>query len=124
MPEVAPVVASKSAVLVVSTLRKLTPFVVWALSGGRFPLALGVLQILCLDIGTDLLPALGLGNEPPSEGTLSRPPEGRHLIDRSLIVRVFGVLGPVEALMEMTAFVVALTAHQAAGRRDVEPEVT
>ena len=26
---------------------ELTPFVVWALSGGRFPLALGVLQILC-----------------------------------------------------------------------------
>ena len=40
---------------------ELTPFVVWALSGGRFPLALGVLQILCLDIGTDLLPALALG---------------------------------------------------------------
>ena len=36
---------------------ELTPFVVWALSGGRFPLALGVLQILALDIGTDLLPA-------------------------------------------------------------------
>ena len=44
---------------------ELTPFVVWALSGGRFPLALGVLQILCLDIGTDLLPALALGAEPP-----------------------------------------------------------
>ena len=35
---------------------ELTPFVVWALSGGRFPLALGVLQILALDIGTDTLP--------------------------------------------------------------------
>ena len=47
---------------------ELTPFVVWALSGGRFPLALGVLQILCLDIGTDLLPALALGAEPPDAG--------------------------------------------------------
>lgn len=89
---------------------ELTPFVVWALSGGRFPLALGVLQILCLDIGTDLLPALALGNEDPSPGVLRRPPEARHLIDRALLVRVFGVLGPVEALMEMTAFLVALTA--------------
>lgn len=89
---------------------ELTPFVVWALSGGRFPLALGVLQILCLDIGTDLLPALGLGNEPPSEGTLDRPPEARHLIDRPLLVRVFGVLGPAEALVEMSAFIVALVA--------------
>jgi magnesium-transporting ATPase (P-type) len=87
---------------------ELTPFVVWALSGGRFPLALGVLQILCLDIGTDLLPALALGAEPPSTGVLDRPPERRHVIDRRLVARVFGVLGPAEAAVEMTAFVVAL----------------
>jgi magnesium-transporting ATPase (P-type) len=89
---------------------ELTPFVVWALSGGRFPLALGVLQILCLDIGTDLLPALALGAEAPTPGVLDRPPERRHLIDPHLLGRVFGVLGPVEALFEMTAFVVALVA--------------
>jgi magnesium-transporting ATPase (P-type) len=87
---------------------ELTPFVVWALSGGRFPLALGVLQILCLDIGTDLLPALALGAEPPTERALRRPPEGRHLIDGVLVRRVFGVLGPAEAAVEMSAFVTAL----------------
>ncbi len=89
---------------------ELTPFVVWALSGGRFPLALGVLQILCLDIGTDLLPAIALGSEAASPGVLLRPPESRHLIDRPLLVRVFGVLGPTEAFAEMTAFIVALVA--------------
>ncbi|HET9017169.1 MAG TPA: cation-transporting P-type ATPase [Thermomicrobiaceae bacterium] len=89
---------------------ELTPFVVWALSGGRFPLAIGVLQVLALDIGTDLLPALALGAEAPTPGTLRRPPEGRHLIDGSLLRRVFGVLGPVEAVVEMLAFVVALAA--------------
>jgi magnesium-transporting ATPase (P-type) len=89
---------------------ELTPFVVWALSGGRFPLALGVIQILCLDIGTDLLPALALGAEPPSERALARPPMGRHLIDAPLLRRVFGVLGPAEAVVEMTAFLVALMA--------------
>jgi magnesium-transporting ATPase (P-type) len=89
---------------------ELTPFVVWALSGGRFPLALGVLQILCLDIGTDLLPALALGAEPPNERMLARPPLGRHLIDTPLLRRVFGVLGPTEAVVEMSAFVVALLA--------------
>ncbi|MDP2292406.1 MAG: cation-transporting P-type ATPase [Actinomycetota bacterium] len=87
---------------------ELTPFAVWALSGGRFPLALGVLQILCLDIGTDLLPALALGAEAPNPGALEQPPRGRHLIDGALLRRVFGVLGPTEAVMEMTAFVVAL----------------
>ncbi|HMM41929.1 MAG TPA: cation-transporting P-type ATPase, partial [Thermomicrobiales bacterium] len=43
---------------------ELTPFVVWALSGGTVPLALGVLQVLCLDIGADILPALA-GQSPP-----------------------------------------------------------
>jgi magnesium-transporting ATPase (P-type) len=83
---------------------ELTPFVIWALSGGQFPLALGVLQILALDIGTDLLPALALGGEKPSKGMLRRPPERRHLMDRRLMFRVFCVLGPVEAAIEMTAF--------------------
>ncbi|TQJ36659.1 cation-translocating P-type ATPase [Arthrobacter sp. SLBN-122] len=83
---------------------ELTPFVIWALSGGHFPLALGVLQILALDIGTDLLPALALGAEPPGRHVLARPPERRHLMDRRLIIRVFCILGPVEAAMEMTVF--------------------
>ncbi|WP_426225964.1 cation-translocating P-type ATPase [Pseudarthrobacter sp. DSP2-3-2b1] len=83
---------------------ELTPFVIWALSGGQFPLALGVLQILALDIGTDLLPALALGGEAPSKGVLRRPPERRHLMDRALMFRVFCILGPVEAAVAMAAF--------------------
>jgi calcium-translocating P-type ATPase len=89
---------------------ELTPFLIWGLSGGRFPLAIGVLQVLCLDIVTDLLPALALGAEPPSPGLLSRPLTGRHLIDSSLLRRVFGVLGPTEALIEMAAFMTGLFA--------------
>lgn len=88
---------------------ELAPFAVWALSGGQFPLALSVLQILFLDIGTDLLPALALGGEPPGKNVLKRPPERRHLMDRTLMIRVFAVMGPVEALFEMTAFTVVLT---------------
>ncbi|TJY70433.1 cation-transporting P-type ATPase [Arthrobacter sp. CAU 1506] len=87
---------------------ELTPFVVWALSGGSFPLALGVLQILFLDIGTDLLPALALGSERAGKGVLQRPPERRHLMDSALLVRVFAVLGPVEAVCEMTAFTLTI----------------
>jgi magnesium-transporting ATPase (P-type) len=83
---------------------ELTPFAVWALSGGRFPLALGVLQILCLDLGTDQLPALALGTERPGPGALSRTLRGRHLLDRALLARVFLVLGPTEAIMEIAAF--------------------
>ena len=87
---------------------ELAPFVVWGLSAGRFPLAIGVLQVICIDIVTDLLPALALGAEPPSPGLLERPLRGRHLIDRALLWRVFVVLGPTEAVVELAAFVTGM----------------
>ena len=89
---------------------ELAPFVVWALSGGQFPLAIGVLQVLALDIGTDVLPALALGAEPPGRHLLDGPPVRRHLLDRPLFVRAFGVLGPVEATVELVAFLAAFVA--------------
>lgn len=86
---------------------ELTPFMLWALSAGDLPLAIGVLQVLALDIGTDMLPALALGAEPPRAGIM----RGRHrtaLVDRSLLVRAFGVLGPTEAVCSMSVFVAVL----------------
>ena len=90
---------------------ELTPFVVWALSGGRFPLALGVLQVLCLDIGTDILPAVALGAEPPSHRALAQPPLARHLVDRALLLRSLLVLGLTESAIEMIAFLVTLSSE-------------
>jgi magnesium-transporting ATPase (P-type) len=87
---------------------ELTPFVVWALSGGRFPLALGVLQIIALDIGTDTMSAVALGAEPPSRNVLARKPVSGRLLNRSVARRAFGVFGPVEAFLSMAAFLVAL----------------
>lgn len=87
---------------------ELAPFVFWALSGGRFPLALGVLQILCLDIGTDILPAIALGAEPPSSRALALPPSGKHLVNRRLLLRAFLVLGLTEAVVAMSAFLASL----------------
>jgi magnesium-transporting ATPase (P-type) len=87
---------------------ELTPFAVWALSGGRFPLALGVLQVLALDIGTDTLSAVALGAEPAGPRTLrSRPARGR-LLDGLVARRAFGVLGPTEAAFGMLAFVATM----------------
>ncbi len=89
---------------------ELAPFVVWALSGGAFPLAIGVLQVLALDIGTDVLPALALGAEPPARHVLDRPPTRGHLIDRAVFVRAFGILGPTEAATALAAFVISFLA--------------
>lgn len=88
---------------------ELAPFAVWALSGGQIPLAITVLQVLALDIGTDLLPALALGAEPPNRRTM----EGRRaqaLVDHVVLRRAFAVLGPAEALASIGAFLVVLGA--------------
>ncbi|HXV91673.1 MAG TPA: cation-transporting P-type ATPase, partial [Pseudonocardia sp.] len=87
---------------------ELAPFLVWGLTGGSVPLALGVLQILAIDIGTDLLPALALGAEPPSRTVLQGPARTGRLIDRRVLGRAFGVLGPAEAAVQLGAFVTVL----------------
>jgi calcium-translocating P-type ATPase len=83
---------------------ELMPFVFWALSGGRFPLAIGVLQILCLDLLTDQLPALALGAEPPSPRALEGSRQRQRLVDAGLLFRAFAVFGLVESAVEMAAF--------------------
>jgi magnesium-transporting ATPase (P-type) len=82
---------------------ELAPFVVWALSAGAIPLMISVLQVLALDIGTDLLPALALGAERPEPGVMRRAPRARsaRLLDRKVFARAFGFLGPIEAALSM-----------------------
>ncbi len=87
---------------------ELAPFVVWALTAGAFPLAIGVLQVLALDIGTDVFPALALGAEPPDSRALGSPPIRGHLLDRDVMVRAFAVLGLVEAGVALAAFALSL----------------
>ena len=87
-----------------ANIGELTPFLVWALSGGRIPLALGILQILTFDVGSDVMPALALGAEPPSARVLQGHVAGRHLLDRPVLFRAFGLLGGVESIMVMAAF--------------------
>jgi magnesium-transporting ATPase (P-type) len=87
---------------------ELAPFAVWALTAGNVPLAIGVLQVLALDIGTDMLPAAALGAEPPSRRVMHGPAHTGGLVDRGLLGRAFGVLGPTEALVSMGAFLLVL----------------
>lgn len=85
------------------------PFVAFALSGGRIPLALGVMHILAIDLGTDLVPALGLGAEPPEPGVMDKPPRAKteHVIDKRLLTRAYLWLGPIQAGFVMLSFFLA-----------------
>jgi len=82
------------------------PFILWALSRGRIPLALNVMQILAIDLGTDMVPALALGNEPPEQGLMDRPPRDirEHVINRFLVVRAYLFLGLIQSFAAMAAF--------------------
>ncbi|WP_374200414.1 cation-translocating P-type ATPase [Microbacterium sp. CFH 31415] len=86
---------------------ELAPFVVWAVTGGSVPLAIGVLQVIALDIGSDMLPALALGAEPARADTMKGRRQ-RSSIDRVLLARAFLVLGMTEAIVSMGAFVAVL----------------
>jgi calcium-translocating P-type ATPase len=82
------------------------PFILFALSGARIPLALNVMHVLSIDLGTDIVPALGLGAEPPEPGVMDRPPRNlnEHVITRSLLVRAYLWLGIPQSLATMAAF--------------------
>jgi len=74
------------------------------------PLALTVIQILAIDLGTDMVPAIGLGQEPPDGEAMKRSPRGRsgRLLDTSLMVRSYLFLGPIEAAWALFMFFLAL----------------
>ena len=82
-----------------SNVPEIVPFVATALL--RVPLALNVQQILAIDLGTDLLPALALGADKPEPDVMDHPPRRRtqRLLDRPLLTRAFLWLGPIEAFL-------------------------
>ena len=92
-----------------SNVGELVPFLVWGLSGGAIPLPLVVMQVLAIDLGTDMLPAIALGTERAEPGTMNRPPRprGERLLNRPVLARVFGWIGPLEGLAAMASFLFA-----------------
>jgi calcium-translocating P-type ATPase len=88
------------------TTPEVVPFLVFAISGGAIPLPLTVLQILAIDLGTEILPALALGREPAEPGLMDRPPRPRAegVIQRAMLVRAWGFLGLIEAVLVMAGF--------------------
>ncbi len=72
----------------------------------RIPLALTVPQVLAVDLGTNMVPAIALGSERPHPGVMDIPPRARHerLMDARLFIRVFGFLGVIEGALALGAF--------------------
>jgi Ca2+-transporting ATPase len=90
-----------------SNVPEILPFILTALLSPQvMPLALGVKQILAIDLGTDLFPALALGSENPEPDVMQRPPRRKSqlLVDGRLLRRAFLWLGLIEAVLCFVAF--------------------
>jgi len=94
--------------ILTSAVPELVPYLFFALF--NIPLPLTIIQILAVDLGTDMLPALGLGANPPAQGIMTRPPKGRNerLLNWPLLLRAYLFLGLLEALAAMTAYYLVL----------------
>ncbi|MBH0190133.1 MAG: cation-transporting P-type ATPase, partial [Nitrospira sp.] len=100
-----------STYVLVSNVPEVVPYLAYGLLG--LPLALTIPQVLAVDLGTDMIPAIGLGTEPPQGDVMQRPPRPRHerLLSLPLLLRTYLFLGIIEAAVAMGGFFLYLYAN-------------
>ena len=79
----------------------------------KIPLPLSVIQIISIDLGSDMLPGLALGSERPEKNIMNQPPVSRKgkILDREVFLRGYFFLGLIEATAAMIAFLCFLLLH-------------
>jgi sodium/potassium-transporting ATPase subunit alpha len=97
-----------SAYILASNVPEIVPFLGYGFAG--MPLALTIPQVLAVDLGTDMIPALALGTEGPHADVMDLPPRPRseRLLSLPLLLRAYLFLGVVEAAVAMGGFVLYL----------------
>ncbi len=90
--------------ILASNIPEIFPFLLFVMA--KVPLPLTVMQILAVDLGTDLVPALALGTEAPEPGIMKRPPRSQkeRLLSWKVLGRAYGFLGPIEGIACLAAF--------------------
>ncbi len=94
--------------ILTSNIPELVPYLSFVLF--RIPLPLTVIQILAVDLGTDMVPALALGAEKPDPAVMKQPPRarGQRLLSWGILARAYLFLGVLEAAAAMAAFLFVL----------------
>lgn len=79
----------------------------------KIPLPLSVIQILSIDLGSDMLPGLALGSEKPEKNIMNRAPVGKKekILDWEVFKRGYFFIGIIEATAAMVAFLLFLHLH-------------
>ncbi|CAD5227303.1 unnamed protein product [Bursaphelenchus xylophilus] len=82
-----------------SNIPEVSPFLTYILFG--IPLPLGTITILCIDLGTDMVPAISLAYEEAESDIMKRSPrDPQHdkLVNERLISLAYGQIGMIQAL--------------------------
>ncbi|MFT5539657.1 MAG: sodium/potassium-transporting ATPase subunit alpha [Alphaproteobacteria bacterium] len=98
------------AYILTSNIPEILPFIAYVLLD--IPLPLTVILILSIDLGTDILPALGLGAERPETDVMKNKPRprGERLLSRNLLLMSYGVVGMIQAAAGFFSYFVILYA--------------
>ncbi|XP_050685927.1 sodium/potassium-transporting ATPase subunit alpha-like isoform X2 [Eriocheir sinensis] len=92
-----------------SKVAELAPFLFFVMA--RAPLPLGTVTILCIDLGTDLLPAISLAYEEAESDIMKqepRDPVKDKLVNSRLLSMAYGQLGVIQALAGFFAYFVVM----------------
>lgn len=89
-----------------SNMAEAVPFIVFLFSRGLIPLPMTVMQVLAIDLGTDMVPAIGLGAEPPEAGIMQLPPRPQKepLLNARLLAKALLWYGMIESVASMSAY--------------------
>jgi len=82
-----------------SNIPEITPFLLFIVA--NIPLPLGTVTILCIDLGTDMLPAISLAYEQAESDIMKRQPRDPlrdRLVNERLISLAYGQIGMIQAL--------------------------
>lgn len=79
----------------------------------HIPNPLSVIQILSIDLGSDMLPGLALGSEKPEQNIMKRAPVDKNekILDFEVFKRGYFFIGIIEASAAMFAFIIFLLSH-------------
>lgn len=92
------------AYILTSNIPEIVPFIAFVLF--KIPLSLTIILILVIDLGTDLLPAIGLGQERSETDVMKNPPRNRNerLLTGKLLFMSYGIVGMLQALAGFFAY--------------------
>lgn len=96
-----------------SNMPEAVPSAAFLFSRGGIPLPLTVMQILSVDLGTDMVPAIGIGTEQPEEGIMEHPPRERKasILNKKLIIKAFCWYGMLASVVSLGAYFFVQAQH-------------